>query len=292
MKRCLACGVVFPPERSCCPGCCTEPDKIDGFPAYAPELARGSVGFKANYFADLARLEAGNFWFQSRNQLITWALEKYCSHFCSFLEIGCGTGYVLSGIASEFPASKLYGSEIFVAGLAFAAARYPAADFMQMDARNIPFVNEFDAIGAFDVLEHIEEDDQVMTQVRAALKPEGVILLTIPQHPWLWSQIDEYACHVRRYTAKEIHEKIKKAGFQILRSTSFVTSLLPAMFVSRTMQKQTPVKDRMDATAELRIAPWLNYLFTKLLAAEIAMIRSGVNFPVGGSRLIVARKLV
>jgi len=90
-----------------------------------------------------------------------------------FLEIGCGTGHVLSGVARAYPGTKIYGSELFPAGLAFAAEREPAADFMQMDARHIPFIDEFDVIGAFDVLEHIKEDEQVLAQMYSALKPGG-----------------------------------------------------------------------------------------------------------------------
>jgi hypothetical protein len=61
------------------------------------------------------------------------------------------------------------------------------------------------------------------------------------------------------------------------------------MCASRLAQKLSPAKD-LDPTAELRISPWLNYLFERMLAGEVAMIQRGVNFPLGGSRLIVSRK--
>jgi hypothetical protein len=47
---------------------------------------------------------------------------------------------------------------------------------------------------------------------------------------------------------------------------------------------------KFDATAELKISPWLNSLFLQLLRAELVLIRKGFNFPAGGSRLVVARK--
>jgi len=189
MKKCLVCGTIFPSPDFCCPACHWEPEMQDGFPAYAPALAQAGGGFKASHFAELAHLEEGYFWFRARNRLIIWALGKYCPKFRSFIEIGCGTGYVVSGIAKAYPGVQLHGSEIFTAGLAFAAAKEPAVTFMQMDARHIPFVDEFDAIGAFDVLEHIEEDEQVLIQIRDALKLRGAMLLTVPQHAWLWSPI-------------------------------------------------------------------------------------------------------
>jgi len=289
MKRCLACSVTFPSKSLCCSACGAEPVSIDGFPAYAPDLAHSGGGFKASYFANLAQLEAGHFWFQVRNQLIVWAIKTYCPQFRSFLEIGCGTGYVLSGIAKAYPHVKLQGSEIFSAGLAFAAERQPTINFMQMDGRNIPFVDEFDAIGAFDVLEHIEEDEQVLVQMHKALQPHGMLLITVPQHPWLWSQADSYAHHVRRYTAKELRGKVENAGFQIIRITSFMSLLLPLMFISRLRQRQS--KTEYDPTAELKISGWLNTIFKVIFNLEQIIIRFGLSLPFGGSLLLVAKKL-
>lgn len=289
MKKCLFCSHVFPVLSISCPACGWQPVRDEHFLTYAPDLAQESSGFRAAYFADLAQLESRHFWFRGRNRLILWALEKYCSGFGSFLEIGCGTGYVLSGIAEAHAGAKLYGSEIFIAGLDFAAKRQPEIEFMQMDARNIPFAGEFDAIGAFDVLEHIEEDEQVLVQMHDALKPAGIVILTIPQHTWLWSPTDDYACHVRRYSAKELHVKVKAAGFEILRSTSFVSSLLPAMYASRLLERRKPAEN-LDPTAELRISSSLNFIFSTALKADIALICAGIDLPVGGSRLMVARK--
>jgi SAM-dependent methyltransferase len=289
VKRCLTCNHHFDSARSSCPECGFKPEQINGFEAYASEYADQGGGFKAGYFAELAQNEASHFWFEKRNKLILWALEKYCPNFQSFLEIGCGTGFVLSSVAQQYPSSQLFGSEIFVSGLGFAAERLPDVKLMQMDARKIPFGSEFDVIGAFDVIEHIEEDELVLSQLQAALKPGGYLLLTVPQHAWLWSPVDDYACHQRRYGASELHRKVESAGFEKTRSTSFISSLLPAMIASRIYQNLRP-RTKFDASAEFRMSPWLNRLFSGLLDIELAMIRLGINFPLGGSRLMVARK--
>jgi hypothetical protein len=123
-----------------------------------------------------------------------------------------------------------------------------------------------------------------------SLKPEGLMMLTVPQHAWLWSPIDEYALHERRYATLDLHQKIEAAGFRIIRSTSFVTTLLPAMMISRFLQKKVSDKN-FDATAELKISPLLNALFSLFLGAELTLIKTGINFPMGGSRLVVARKI-
>jgi len=245
-----------------------------------------NIGFKANYFKKLAELESGNFWFRARIRLILFALNQHCPSLKSFLEIGCGTGFVISAISQQFPEAKLLGSEYFEEGLVFARKRLVNVNFTQMDARYIPYKLKLDAIGAFDVLEHIEEDDVVLEQIYKALKPGGVAFLTVPQHRWLWSVVDDHACHVRRYNVNELHEKVCRAGFNIIRSTSFVSTLLPLMYLSRIL-KRNKVNDDM---AELRINPVLNKIFERFLDFELLLIRFGFSLPFGGSRFLVALK--
>ena len=292
MIRCLSCNSVFATPHSAltCVNCGWTPPTIEGFRAYAPEFASGGGGFEPEYFKELAGLEADNFWFQSRNKLLLWALERYSPEFQSLLEVGCGTGYVLSGITAAYPNAKLSGSEIFTEGLKFASERLPSASLAQMDARKIPFVAEFDVVCAFDVLEHIEDDELVLRQLCAALKENGTLLVTVPQHPWLWSSVDEYSHHFRRYTESELRRKVEIAGFEVVRSTSFVTLLLPAMIVSRINKKAKPVS-QIDVRSELRLPPTLNNIFSKILSCEISLIKAGMNLPAGGSRLLIARKL-
>lgn len=289
MKACLQCEHIFTSDEWICPICGHKPIKLGEVIAHAIELANSGCGFKPEYFSELARLEAAHFWFLARNKLIVWVLRKYAPNICNFLEIGCGTGFVLSGIAKALPEVELFGSEIFVAGLSHAAKRIPTGNLMQMDARQIPFINEFDAMGCFDVLEHIEEDEAVLAQLYRALKPGGILLLTVPQHPWLWSRSDEYAYHVRRYTCLEIEGKVHAQGFEILRSTSFVSTLLPAMMLSRWFQKRN--ESNFNPNAELNINPILNKVFYSFLRLENAGIQAGLNYPIGGSRLIVAKKI-
>lgn len=246
-------------------------------------------GFEPAYFAELVSLEAGNFWFRSRNRLIVWALGKYRPGFRSLLEVGCGTGYVLSGIAAAFPGARLVGTEVYAEGLAQAATRLPGIAFAQVDARALPYRSEFEVIGAFDVIEHIAEDEAVLAQAHAALQPGGLLLLTVPQHAWLWSPADAYARHVRRYAAGELHAKVRAAGFEVLRSTSFVSVLLPAMVASRLLRREDAAGG-FDPRAEFRIPGTLNAMLESLLALERRLIALGLDFPCGGSRLVVARK--
>ena len=288
MRLCLQCDHVFPSNVESCSQCGYIPPVVDGIASYALEFAYGNENFKQEFFSRLADLESNNFWFKARNELITWALRKYGPFSESFLEVGCGTGFVLSGIAKKFPNIRLTGSELLLNGLIYAKTRIPQATFIQMDARLIPFSSEFDSIGAFDVLEHIVEDGKTLSQFYKALKPGGVLFLTVPQHPWLWSSIDDHACHVRRYTAQDIEQKIERAGFSILRSTSFMTFLLPFMMASRKLHQRQGRKT--DPLSELRIPKFLNTLFYRIALFEISQIKRQKNLSLGGSRLIIGTK--
>lgn len=260
---------------------------IDGFPAYAPALAQSNDGFDAESHSILYMLESKNFWFKSRNRLIQWTLKKYFKTDGKFLEIGCGTGFVLNGLKTEYPDLDCFGSEIHISGLKLARARLTDVALYQMDARNIPFENEYDVIGAFDVIEHIEDDQEVLLQMYKAIKPGGGIILTVPQHPFLWGPADEYAFHKRRYTRKELISKVKNAGFQIQRVTSFVTILSPFMMISRLLDRGNK---SYKPDNELKINFFLNKIFEIVQYIEIFFIKLGITFPFGGSLLIVAKK--
>lgn len=288
MNYCSICSQPFYGDNWSCPTCGKGPPIIGGFPAFSPELALGGAGFRPEYFQELVQLESASFWFRARNRLIIWALNSFFSRQRDYLEIGCGTGFVLNAVADSFPNAKIFGSEIFSAGLAYTAHRVPRANLMQMDARAIPYREHFDVVGAFDVLEHIEEDTEVLGQVYKAVKPQGGLLLTVPQHPWLWSHQDEYACHVRRYTNDELRQKVQAAGFEVLYQTSFVSLLLPLMWMSRRFG--TAAKDP-EKLSELRSGRLTNTFLGKIMALELAAIRKGLRFPAGGSLLLVGRRI-
>jgi SAM-dependent methyltransferase len=288
MKVCCACSQPFVGATWTCPTCGSLPASVGGHLAFSPALAVSGSGFNADHFAKLARNEERNFWFRSRNRLLVWTMRRYFPTARSFFEIGCGTGYVLMGMQQALPQVTLAGSEIYSVGLEFAAHRLPGIDLFQMDATSIPFTDEFDVIGAFDVLEHIKEDEQVLQEMFKAARPGGGILVTVPQHMFLWSQADIEAIHQRRYSARDLRTKIQRAGFEVVRISSFVSLLLPLMAAQR-LSKRKP-DPNYSVHKELAIGGFANWSMEQLLTVERGLLRSGISFPAGGSLLAVARK--
>lgn len=296
MWRCPNCqaGVpasqeIWAPDWSCAE-CAFRLTYMNDLPCFAPELIESSEGFDTKLFDILVKFEETNFWFVNRARLIRALLAEHFPEASSLMEIGCGSGSILLSLAKHFPQLQLVGSELHMDGLDLARKRLsPNIRLLQMDARNVPAEAEFDVIGAFDVIEHILEDDQVLQQMHGALKPRGGVIIAVPQHTWLWSPADEAAFHQRRYSPGELEAKLEASGFEVLRSTSFNTLLLPLMLVSRKLMSYKKGIEH-DPLSEFRMAPWLNRVLSAVLSLEVSLTTAGVNWPIGGSRMVVARR--
>ncbi|MBK8397939.1 MAG: hypothetical protein IPL26_22215 [Leptospiraceae bacterium] len=94
-------------------------------------------GFDPLAFTKLYGWEKDNFWFVSRNDRIIYLAKEYLKEPFQFLEVGCGTGFVIEGLHRNFPKSTLKGSEFYAEGLEFAKLRNPNLEFLQMGDKNV-----------------------------------------------------------------------------------------------------------------------------------------------------------
>jgi SAM-dependent methyltransferase len=283
LKKCLGCSAPFDGIDWRCPACGYQPPSADGIVLHAPELVEGD-GTDAQYPLDLlVRAEASHFWFRSRAALIAASVATYFPTARSFMEIGTGGGGVLLEIQRSDPTLRLVGTELLIRGLFEARNRMAGVELLQMDARRIPFTSEFDVIGAFDIVEHIDDDAAVFEQVHAALVPGGGIIVTVPQHPWLWSAFDEFSGHRRRYTRRQLVAKMTAAGFGVVRVTSFISFALPLLAAARLRRRNR----KIDLARELAIPAVLNRMLLGIAALERAAISAGASLPAGGSLLAV-----
>lgn len=288
MKLCLACGSANSAADWTCPTCGVAPARIEGFVSFAPDLAYENEGFSAGSHELLDTIQDRSFWFRSRNRLIADIVVRHFARARRVLEIGCGTGFVLQGIAGVLPDAEMVGSEIHISGLRGAARRLNGrAELLQMDADRIPYRDEFDVVCAFDVIEHIDDDVAAIKQMRQAARLGGGIFIAVPQHPFLWSQEDKIGKHKRRYRRRELADKCRACDLEIVLDTSFVCTLLPFMTASRLLGTRSA--NRQSARALVPREP-LNSLFEAMLNLERWAIIKGVRFPVGGTRIILARK--
>jgi SAM-dependent methyltransferase len=286
MKRCLRCDAAFDDLGWRCPRCDFSPRMLDGYPAFAAQSAADGEGFDARLFERLAEAEPRSFWFANRTQVLLWALRECFPGAASLLEVGCGTGFVLAGLREARPELRLTGTELSLAGLEIARSRVgESVELLQADARAVPYRDEFDVVGAFDVLEHVQEDQVAVAELARATRPEGGILVTVPQHPRLWSSEDELAQHQRRYTKRGMLQLLSSAGLRPVLVTSFVSLPLPLLAASRLRRRRT--RDVIDDLIPPRFA---DRALRTVLALERAAIGAGVRLPLGGSLLVAARK--
>jgi len=253
-------------------------------------------GYDPAFFDQLAEIEDQHFWFRARNHLIFGLARKISSSLplgSLVLEVGCGTGNVLRVLQKACPNCRVVGLELWSDGLRHARSRTRAA-LVQADIRNAPFGKQWDLVGMFDVLEHIQEEHETLAALWNYLAPGGRLLLTVPAHQSLWSYFDEAAQHCRRYSVQDLRKKLVEAGFQVEFLSQFMACIFPMVWVYRKVlglrQPAAPDDARGRTNGEFRIVPVVNPILTALLSLEAGWLARGHHLPVGTSLVAVARR--
>ncbi len=286
MKICLACGYRYDGVDWRCPSCEEMPIDRDGIPMFGA-AGRGEPTSDATYLdAEIRAAEARHFWFLGRLQLVLWMLRRYFPTAQRLLDVGCGTGFVLEGIRRRYPALDLAGSDVRLTTLVEARRQMPGISFFAADAFALPYESEFDVVVALDVLEHIDDDRAALRALKNVIKPGGGVILTVPQHPWLWSEVDDFSCHRRRYVRSDLEGKVTDAGFEILRRTSLFALTLPLVIASRLVRRPAA----FDPAAELKVPTLLNIGLARLVALERLLVWMGGSVPFGSSLVVVGRR--
>jgi SAM-dependent methyltransferase len=247
-----------------------------------------SGGYDDELFRRLAEAEPRSFWYRARARLIVDLVRKHFPEARDLLEVGSGSGGVLLALRDALPELRLVGAEPSAEGLALARERLPSEiELVELDVRAMPYRKAFDVVGAFDVLEHVEDDAKALAGLVQATRPGGGVILLVPQHPRLWSDMDRVARHVRRYRRGELRRKAEAVGIEVEYVGSFVSALLPAMIGSRLLRGVS--RRPYDPVAELEPGP-LNRVFERLLDGERKLIARGVSLPFGGTLIVVGRR--
>lgn len=273
-----------------CPRCRAGLPERCGIPLLAADLAETKTGFDSVTFDRLAHIKSSHFWFVARNDLLVGLSNRYFPKARRYLEIGCGNGAVLRAMSNSRSWHVMVGSDLHPAGLTKAREHLPAdIELVQLDARAIPAVRAFDLIGAYDIVEHVADDEAVLKTLHCAVSAGGGVIMAVPQHPWLWSRSDEIGHHQRRYRIGELEAKLERNGFEVLFSSSYTVVLLPLMAISRLKARANPRHADTDATREISVSGPLNSALTTLLRAKAQLTLAGIRWPFGGSRIVVAR---
>lgn len=221
------------------------------------------------------QLEETHWWFTGRREIIRRLVHSVLppSPSAVLLDIGCGTGGNLAAFAGDY---RCFGWDPSAEAVRLAQQRVPSVQFL-----GGPLAKTFAALPAapdflliLDVLEHVEKDQALFSQLVAALRPGGHILLTVPAGMELWSPHDVSFGHFRRYSRPEL-EQLWLDQPVMPRMVSYYNSRLYP--VARCVRFWTRRTGRAwgEAGTDLRIpsAP-VNRLLTRLLSAEANVLVS------------------
>ena len=274
---CLACGGVYPLEN--------------GIACFATGEA-ASPGFDARYFEPLAQIEDEHFWFVSRRQVILEGLRRAVPDLEArpLYDVGCGPGGLLAYLAAQgVPVAGA--CDAFLEGLVIARRRLDVPFAQVAGDGPPPLARGHRMLGMFDVLEHLDDDLGTLRWAAGVLEPGGVLVVTVPAHPFLFDEADVLAFHRRRYRKRDLDERLRRAGFEVRLLTHFMAPLVPLMMVSRPigrlLRRGRPADAHRDR--EMEVLPLLNGALKGVLALERAMLPVA-RPPFGTSLLAIAAR--
>ena len=233
----------------------------------------------------MAHLENDHWWYRARREILETAIDRFVGPTERALTVGVGFTREAEMLSRRTRLVAIDRAPIDPSCREIALAA-------QADATALPFGDaSFDAVFIFDVLEHIESDDVVLSEIRRVLRPEGKLLLTVPAFMFLFGLQDVVSEHKRRYRLRPLADLMKRQGFEVDYATYFNTLLFPPIAALRLVRKvfpEKPVEGRSDF--DLRLPEALETLLEKLFALERHAI-DRASLPFGVSILCSARRL-
>jgi SAM-dependent methyltransferase len=253
---------------------------------------RGSVSYPEEGNANCLALEEDSFWFEHRSRCILALMRRYPPGGTLF-DVGGGNGYVAMSLQRAGITTAL----VEPGAVGARNARRRGVDTVicaALQDAGFP-AGSLPAVGLFDVLEHITDDGAFLQDLRARLVPGGRLYLTVPAYRWLWSADDDYAGHIRRYTLTGLFRTLRAQGFVPEFGSYLFWMLPPPIFLSRALPTRLGLRKGNE---------WARYhqehnarsglvgrLLERLLALDLGQIARGRSVPVGGSCLVVAKRV-
>ncbi|MSQ15064.1 MAG: class I SAM-dependent methyltransferase [Dehalococcoidia bacterium] len=235
------------------------------------------------------RVESVHWWYRGMWELSSALLDSLGpnGHRLRVLDAGCGT-------AGTTDSLRRYGSVVGIdyspLALELGRTRDPGLNLLCGTISKLPFADaSFDLVTSFDVLYHlgVEDDLTALREFYRVLTVGGVALVRVPALEFLRARHDEQVHTRHRYTLGEVKKMVAAAGFRVIRSTYANMMLLPPVAAMRLWQRVTGEHEGSDLeTGDGAVGGVLR----KALSVEAALVRRGVDLPLGLSAVCLARK--
>ncbi len=233
-------------------------------------------------FALMEDLSRTYWWYRARREIICDTVVRNVAPGGEVADYGCGSGATADAL-------RTLGFQVTAADISercLALCRENGFPTVDLNRERLPAARS-DCVLLCDVLEHVQDDVGLLTELRAALRPGGRILVTVPAYDILWSGEDFISGHVRRYTRRRLRQALTDAGFTIQRCGYFNTLLLPPIF--GVLLGKRVFSPRSMYSSDLQPLPkWLNGLLYRVFALERWPLRAA-GFPWGASILAIGK---
>ena len=215
-------------------------------------------------YDQMAELDERHWWYRARREVLASLVRRSADlpPGARLLEVGCGTGHNLAMLE---PFGTVDAIEVDAAARAIAERRLgrSISDAPLPELAGIPR-RHYDLIGAFDVIEHIEEDAAAVAALAACLKPGAKLVIAVPAHQWMWTAHDELNHHKRRYSKRALRELIESSPLRLESIGYFNSLLFPVAVAARFAGKLT---GRGGGGETMPPKP-LNWTFERIFGAE------------------------
>lgn len=226
-----------------------------------------------------------HWWFRGRLKILKSIFKQFIPPSSEILDVGCGTGSYFN-ILDKF--GKVSGTESSSKVIDDLRSRNIQNEIFIAELPKMNLGRKFDCVTAFEILEHIGDDQAALQNIANHLKDSGLLIGTVPAYRWLWSKHDDLAHHHHRYTEKELSIKLKAAGFLIKKISYYNTLLFPIAATVRILKK-TLLKNILPVSDFSVGAGPLDFFWEKIFAFERHFLKF-LNFPFGFSLIFIASK--
>lgn len=233
-----------------------------------------------------AQVEATHWWFVVRRRLFESIIHSLeLAKDASILDIGTSTGTNLR-MLRDSGYVNVRGLDMHEEAIRWCASK-GLGQVDQGDICNIPSEsNVYDLVMATDIIEHVDDDLQALREVLRVLKPGAKALITVPAFQSLWGLQDTVSHHKRRYSRKNLIEKLTHSGMKVEQCFYFNYLLFVPIWIAR--QAIRVFKPKIYSENELN-SPLINRLLVWLFSLDVLTARK-LKPPFGVSILAVIAK--